>query len=138
VRALVQRVSRAAVSVEGEPVAEIGAGLLALVASAPGDDEQTADRMAAKLAALRIFDDADGRLNEPLGTRQALVVSQFTLLADTRRGTRPSFTGAAPAALAEPLVERVAQRLGAATGRFGARMAVSLVNDGPVTVLVDL
>ena len=136
-RALVQRVSRASVTVEGEPVAAIGAGLLVLLGITHADDADAADRLAAKLRALRIFCDAEGRMNEPLGAREVLVVSQFTLYGDTRRGTRPSFTAAAPPMHAEPLYERLADALGAARGRFGAHMEVALVNDGPVTLLVE-
>jgi D-tyrosyl-tRNA(Tyr) deacylase len=137
VRALVQRVSRAAVSTEGRTIAEIGPGLLLLLGIAPDDTEAVADRLAEKVRALRIFDDADGRMNEALGDREVLCVSQFTLYADTRKGNRPSFTGAAPPELAEPLYERFCERLGAAQGEFGSRMAVELTNDGPVTILLE-
>jgi D-tyrosyl-tRNA(Tyr) deacylase len=137
VRALVQRVSRAAVSSEGRRLAEIGPGLLVLLGVAPDDSAADADRVADKVRALRIFDDADGRMNEPLGGREVLCVSQFTLYADTRKGNRPSFIGAAPPEIAEPLYERFCDRVGARRGRFGARMAVELVNDGPVTILID-
>jgi D-tyrosyl-tRNA(Tyr) deacylase len=136
-RALVQRVARAAVRVDGEAVSEIGPGLLVLLGVTHDDDEATADRLADKVRALRVFPDADGRMNEPLGSREALVVSQFTLYGDTRRGNRPSYVAAAPAELAEPLYERFRARLGAAGGTFGARMAVELVNDGPVTLLLE-
>ncbi|MGH2963368.1 MAG: D-aminoacyl-tRNA deacylase [Solirubrobacterales bacterium] len=136
-RALVQRVSRAAVSVDGERVAEIGPGLLVLVGVGEGDGEAEADRLADKVGALRIFEDADGRMNEPLGEREVLCVSQFTLYADTRKGNRPSFTGAALPALAERLYERFSDRLDAKRGVFGARMEVELVNDGPVTLMLD-
>jgi len=136
-RALVQRVSRADVTVDGTLVAAIGPGLLVLLGVAHGDDAATADRLADKVRALRIFDDAGGRMNEALGGREALVVSQFTLYGDTRRGNRPSFTGAARPELAEPLYERFRARLGAAGGVFGAHMAVGLVNDGPVTLLLE-
>ncbi|MGH2989745.1 MAG: D-aminoacyl-tRNA deacylase [Solirubrobacterales bacterium] len=136
-RALVQRVSRAAVSVDGERVAEIGPGLLVLVGVGEGDGEAEADRLADKVGALRIFEDADGRMNEPLGEREVLCVSQFTLYADTRKGNRPSFTGAAPPELAERLYERFSDRLDAKRGVFGARMEVELVNDGPVTLMLD-
>jgi D-aminoacyl-tRNA deacylase len=104
---------------------------------APDDTEEVADRMADKVRKLRVFDDADGRMNEPLGDREVLCVSQFTLYADTRKGNRPSFVGAAPPEVAEPLYERFCERLGAQRGRFGARMAVELLNDGPVTILLD-
>jgi D-tyrosyl-tRNA(Tyr) deacylase len=137
VRALVQRVSRASVTVEARLVAEIGAGMVVLLGVADGDGAEQADRLAAKLGKLRIFDDADGRMNEPLGDREVLCVSQFTLLAETGRGNRPSFVGAARPELAEPLYERVCDALGAERGSFGARMSVELVNDGPVTLLLD-
>jgi D-tyrosyl-tRNA(Tyr) deacylase len=137
VRALVQRVSQAAVDVEGERVAQIGPGLVVLLGVRKGDDEQAADRLAAKVRALRIFDDAEGRMNEPLGERQVLCVSQFTLYADTGRGNRPSYTEAAPAEEAEPLYERFCEALSAERGVFGACMGVALVNDGPVTLLVE-
>jgi D-aminoacyl-tRNA deacylase len=137
VRALVQRVSRASVATEAGPLASIGQGFLVLLGVAPGDTEGVADRMADKVHALRVFDDADGRMNEPLGDREVLCVSQFTLYADTRKGNRPSFVGAAPPEVAEPLYERFCERLGAQRGRFGARMAVELLNDGPVTILLD-
>jgi D-aminoacyl-tRNA deacylase len=136
-RALIQRVSRAAVSIDGREVAAIGAGLLVLLGIAPGDSEDEAERLAAKVRALRIFDDDDGRMNEALGDREALCVSQFTLYADTRKGNRPSFTQAAAPELAQPLYERFCERLGARRGVFGARMAVELVNDGPVTVMLE-
>jgi D-tyrosyl-tRNA(Tyr) deacylase len=136
-RALVQRVSRAAASAEGELIAEIGPGMLVLLGVSPEDDEACAERLAAKLRALRIFDDAGGKMNEPLGDREALCVSQFTLYADVRKGNRPSFTGAAAPELAEPLYERFCEALGAKRGVFGARMAVELVNDGPVTLLIE-
>jgi D-tyrosyl-tRNA(Tyr) deacylase len=137
VRALVQRVTRAAVRVDGEVVAEIGPGLLVLLGVTHADDGAVADRLADKVRALRIFPDGDGRMNEPLGEREALVVSQFTLYGDTRRGNRPSYVAAAPGEFAEPLYERFRTRLGAAGGIFGAHMAVELVNDGPVTVLLE-
>ncbi len=136
-RALVQRVERAAVSVDGDRVAEIGPGLLIFLGVGVDDVEADADRLADKVRALRIFSDTEGRMNEPLGEREALCVSQFTLYADTRKGNRPSFTGAAPAELAEPLYERFCERLGARRGAFGARMAVELVNDGPVTLMLE-
>jgi D-aminoacyl-tRNA deacylase len=136
-RALVQRAASATVSVDGREVAAIGPGLLVLLGVAPDDTEEDADRLAAKVRALRIFDDADGRMNEPLGDREALCVSQFTLYADTRKGNRPSFVGAAPPEQAEPLYERFCERLGARRGVFGARMAVELVNDGPVTLMLE-
>jgi D-aminoacyl-tRNA deacylase len=137
VRALVQRVSRASVSVEGREVAAIGPGLLVLLGVAPEDTEVEAGRLADKVRALRIFDDPEGRMNEPLGDHEVLCVSQFTLYADTRRGNRPGFSGAAPPELAESLYERFCERLGGKRGVFGARMAVELVNDGPVTLMLE-
>jgi D-aminoacyl-tRNA deacylase len=137
VRALVQRVTRASVTVDGEPIAAISAGLLVLVAVTHGDDTACAERLADKVRALRIFADAEGRMNEPLGEREVLCVSQFTLYADTRRGTRPGFSEAAEPVLARALYEHFCDRLGAARGRFGAHMAVELVNDGPVTLILD-
>jgi D-tyrosyl-tRNA(Tyr) deacylase len=139
VRALVQRVSQASVSVGGEEVARIGVGLLVLLGVRAGDDSQRADRLARKLLALRIFEDDEGRMNrsvEEVGG-EVLCVSQFTLYGDVRKGNRPSFVDAAPPAEAEPLYERVRTALGASGGVFGARMAVALVNDGPVTLLVE-
>ena len=133
-----QRVARAAVRVGGEEVAAIGPGLLVLVGVGHDDDEALADRMADKLRALRVFEDADRRMNEPLGAREVLCVSQFTLLGDARKGNRPSFVAAARPDQAERLYERVCDRLGARRGVFGARMEVELVNDGPVTILLDL
>jgi D-tyrosyl-tRNA(Tyr) deacylase len=137
VRALVQRVSRAAVEVGGERVAEIGPGLLVLLGITHDDTEADADRLAAKVRALRIFEDADGRMNDALGEREILCVSQFTLYGDARKGNRPAFVAAARPEQAEPLYERFCERAGARRGRFGARMAVSLVNDGPVTILLE-
>jgi D-tyrosyl-tRNA(Tyr) deacylase len=125
------------VAVDDRRLAAIGPGLLVMLGVAPQDTEADADRLADKVRALRIFDDADGRMNEALGDREALCVSQFTLYADAAKGNRPSFVGAAPPELAEPLSERLCERLGAQRGRFGARMAVELVNDGPVTILID-
>lgn len=136
-RALVQRVSEAAVEVEGERVAAIGVGMLVLLGVSREDGETEADRLADKLRALRIFDDGEGRMNEPLGEREVLCVSQFTLYGDTRTGNRPSYVAAAPAAVAEPLYDRFCERLGAAKGVFGAQMAISLINDGPVTLLLE-
>ena len=137
-RALVQRVSRAAVRVDGELVAEIGPGLLVLLGVTHDDDEAGAPTSwRDKVRALRVFPDAEGRMNEPLGEREVLVVSQFTLYGDTRRGNRPSYVAAAPREIAEPLYESFRARLGAAGGVFGADMAVELVNDGPVTLLLE-
>jgi D-tyrosyl-tRNA(Tyr) deacylase len=138
VRALVQRVSRAAVRVDGRTTGAIGPGLLVLLGVGLDDDEAIADKLAAKLRALRVFADADGRMNEPLGDREVLCVSQFTLMADTRRGNRPSFVGAAEPQRANALYERVCDALGAQRGVFGAHMEVELVNDGPVTILVEV
>ena len=136
-RALVQRVSRAEVRVDGEVVGRIGPGLLVLLGITHDDDAARADRLADKVRALRVFPDAEGRMNEPLGDREVLCVSQFTLYGDTRKGNRPSYVAAAPGAVAEPLYERFRARLGAAGGVFGADMAVELVNDGPVTLLLE-
>ena len=136
-KALVQRVSRAAVRVDGAVVGEIGPGLLVLLGVGHDDDEAVADRVADKLRALRIFPDADGRMNEPLGDREVLCVSQFTLMADTRKGNRPSYVAAAEPERANALYERVCDRLGAQRGVFGAHMEVDLVNDGPVTLLIE-
>jgi len=140
VRALVQRVSRAAVEVDGEEVASIGLGLLVLLGVRTGDTAEQADRLAGKLARLRVFEDAEGKLN--LSVRdvggELLCVSQFTLYGDARKGNRPSFVDAAPPELAEPLYERVRSALGAQGGAFGAHMSVSLVNDGPVTLLLEV
>ncbi|MBA2439690.1 MAG: D-tyrosyl-tRNA(Tyr) deacylase [Thermoleophilaceae bacterium] len=139
-RAIVQRVSRATVTCSGEEIAAIGAGLLVLLGVREGDGEAEADRLARKLLALRIFEDDGGRMS--LSVRdvdgEVLCVSQFTLLADVRRGNRPSFVDAAPPPVAEPLYERVREALSARGGRFGAHMEVSLVNDGPVTLIVEV
>jgi D-aminoacyl-tRNA deacylase len=137
-RALVQRVSRASVTVGDEHVAAIGPGLLVLLCVTHHDGEDACDRLADKVRALRVFADADGRMNEPLGDREVLVVSQFTLYGETRKGNRPSYVAAARPEIAEPLYERFRQRLGAQGGVFGAHMDVELVNDGPVTLLLDL
>ena len=136
-RALVQRVSQAAVDVEGERVAQIGPGLLVLLGVRRGDTEAGADRLAEKVRALRVFDDAEGRMNEPLGDREVLCISQFTLYGDARKGNRPGYTEAAPGEEAEPLYDRFCEQLGAAKGVFGACMGVALVNDGPVTLLLE-
>jgi D-tyrosyl-tRNA(Tyr) deacylase len=136
-RALVQRVSSASVDVGGERLATIGPGLLVLLGITHDDDAARADKLAAKLRALRIFPDADGRMNEPLGERDVLCISQFTLYGDARKGNRPSYVAAARPEHAEPLYERVCEQLGAARGRFGAHMEVALVNDGPVTLLLE-
>jgi D-tyrosyl-tRNA(Tyr) deacylase len=138
-RAVVQRVSEASVTADGEVVGEIGAGLLVLLGVQREDSERQADRMAEKLLALRIFQDEEGRMNRSIVDTggEILCVSQFTLYGDTSKGTRPSFGQAAPGEIAEPLYERVRARLGAEGGVFGAQMNVSLVNDGPVTLIVE-
>ncbi len=122
---------------DGAVVARIGSGLLVLLGVTHDDDEARADRLADKVRALRVFADAEGRMNEPLGEREVLCVSQFTLYGDTRKGNRPSYVAAAPAPVAQPLYERFRARLGAQGGVFGADMAVELVNDGPVTLLLE-
>jgi D-tyrosyl-tRNA(Tyr) deacylase len=137
VKALVQRVSSARVMVDSEEVSAIGPGLLVLLGVADGDGPEQADRLADKVRALRVFEDAEGRMNEPLADREVLCVSQFTLMADTRKGNRPSYMAAARPEEAEPLYERFRERLGAQGGVFGARMAVELTNDGPVTLLLE-
>jgi D-tyrosyl-tRNA(Tyr) deacylase len=148
-RALVQRVARAAVSVEGREVASIGPGLLVLLGVTHDDTGAQADRLAEKVRALRVFPDPErsgderaargsGRMNEPLGEREVLCVSQFTLYGDARKGNRPTYVAAARPEHAEPLYERFCERLGARRGVFGAEMAVELVNDGPVTLLLEL
>jgi D-tyrosyl-tRNA(Tyr) deacylase len=144
VRALLQRTTGASVSVEGETVGAIGPGVVVLLGVGPADDEVVADALARRVTELRIFRDDDGRTNASLIDvgGAALVVSQFTLFADTRRGRRPGFTGAAPPEQAERLYERFAATLRGlsvevATGRFGAEMAVELTNDGPFTIWLD-
>jgi D-tyrosyl-tRNA(Tyr) deacylase len=139
VRALVQRVASAAVEVDGEEVARIGPGLLILLGVRTGDTAEQADRIAGKVERLRVFEDSDGRLNLSVRDVQGelLCVSQFTLYGDARKGNRPSFVDAAPPDEALPLYERVRAALGAQGGGFGARMRVSLVNDGPVTLLLE-
>jgi D-tyrosyl-tRNA(Tyr) deacylase len=138
VRALVQRVSRASVKADGELVGRIGPGLLVLLGVTHDDTEAIADKLADRVRALRIFPDADGRMNEPLGGREVLCVSQFTLYGDARKGNRPAYVAAARPEQAEPLYERFADRLGAQRGVFGAHMDVELVNDGPVTLLIEV
>ena len=142
-RAVIQRVSQASVTVDGERVAEVGPGLLILVGVAAEDDERDADALAIKSARLRIFDDDDGRLGRSIIDTggEALVVSQFTLIADVARGNRPSFSGAAAHERAREIVQRfcatlASQGVPVAAGVFGARMSVELVNDGPVTLVV--
>jgi D-tyrosyl-tRNA(Tyr) deacylase len=138
-RAVVQRVAEAAVSVDGREVARTGRGLLVLLGVHRDDGPAEADRMARKLLALRVFEDEEGRMNRSLAEAggRVLCVSQFTLLGDVSRGNRPSFVDAARPEAAEALYEQVRAALGAAGGVFGARMAVSLVNDGPVTLVVE-
>jgi D-aminoacyl-tRNA deacylase len=144
-RAVVQRVSRASVSVGSEVVGEVGPGLLVLVGVAPGDDQRDALALADKLVGLRVFADGDGKMNLSVSEIGGgiLVVSQFTLYGDTRKGRRPSFVAAALPEVAEPIIQIVAgriQELGVevATGQFGAMMAVDLVNDGPVTLVLEI
>ena len=136
-RALVQRVSRASVDVDEQRVAQIAAGLLVLLGVTGSDTADEADWLADKVRALRVFPDGEGRMNEPLGDREILCVSQFTLYGDARRGNRPSYMAAAAPELAEPLYERFCDRLGARRGVFGAQMCVELVNDGPVTLMLE-
>ena len=143
-RAVVQRVREASVAVGGEVVASVGPGVLVLLGVARSDDLSTAQRLARKVARLRVFGKEDGRFDRSLAdvAGEALVVSQFTLIADTRRGNRPSFTDAAPPEAAEPLYEAFCEALegeGVRVGRgvFGTRMAVALVNDGPVTIVLE-
>ena len=133
-----QRVSRAAVRVDGTVTGEIGPGLLVLLGVTHADDERVCDRLVEKVRALRVFPDAEGRMNEPLGEREVLCVSQFTLYGDTRKGNRPSYVGAARPEQAEPLYERFCAALDAPRGVFGAHMEVELVNDGPVTLLLEV
>jgi D-tyrosyl-tRNA(Tyr) deacylase len=145
VRAVVQRVRSARVTVAAETVGECGPGLCILLGVAGDDGERDADRLAGRIARLRIFDDAAGRFDASVTDTggEALVVSQFTLLADTSKGNRPSFSPAAPPARAEPLYERFCRALAdagvarVATGRFGARMLVEIANDGPVTLVIE-
>jgi D-tyrosyl-tRNA(Tyr) deacylase len=143
-RALVQRVTRARVTVEGRPTGAIARGLLVLLGATHGDDPAAAEWLARKVSELRVFGDAEGKMN--LDVRQAggaaLVVPQFTLYGDARRGRRPDFLAAAPPALARPLVDRFCETLAAtglevARGVFGAHMEVELVNDGPVTLMIE-
>jgi D-tyrosyl-tRNA(Tyr) deacylase len=136
-RALVQRVSRAAVRVDGAEVAAIGPGLLVLLGITHTDREAEADRLADRVRALRVFPDEQGRMGASLGERELLCVSQFTLYADTEKGNRPSFVAAASAEHAQPLYERFCVRCSAQRGVFGAHMEVELVGDGPVTLMLD-
>lgn len=144
-RVVLQRVSHASVDVGGDRIAAIDEGLLLLVGVAPGDDAVVLEKAARKIVQLRIFEDAEGRMNRSLldiGGR-ILAVSQFTLYGDTRKGRRPSFTGAAPPEIAEPLFDAFVEALRAQgvvveMGRFGAKMAVELQNDGPVTLVIEV
>lgn len=143
-KAVIQRVKRASVAVEGQIVGQIGTGFLILLGVGRGDTEEDARYVAAKIAAMRIFSDSEGKFNLALADvgGSVLLVSQFTLYADTRKGRRPSFIDAAPPEAAEQLVEQCAQLLRAEnvpveTGRFGAHMEITLLNDGPVTIILD-
>jgi D-tyrosyl-tRNA(Tyr) deacylase len=143
-RALIQRVTRASVEVEGETIGAVGQGVLILICAMQGDTTAQADKLAAKISKLRIFKDDEGRMNRSLLDigGSALIVSQFTLAADTKRGNRPGFSTAAPPAEGEALYEYFTKAVGdlgipTANGRFGADMAVSLINDGPVTIWMD-
>jgi D-tyrosyl-tRNA(Tyr) deacylase len=138
-RALVQRVSNASVTVDGERVSQISKGMLVLLGVRRGDTQADADKLARKLRALRIFEDDDGRMNRSVeeANGEILCVSQFTLYGDARKGNRPSFVDAAPPEEAEPLYESVRSALNAQGGRFGAHMKVELTNDGPVTLLLE-
>jgi len=139
VKALVQRVSEARVRVDGKVVGEIGAGMLVLLGVTHDDTPVIADKLAEKLLKLRIFPDAEGRMNEPLGPeRRVLCISQFTLYGDARKGNRPSYVDAARPEVAEPLYEQVCDALNAQRGVFGAHMQVELVNDGPMTLLIEV
>jgi D-tyrosyl-tRNA(Tyr) deacylase len=137
VRALIQRVNRASVDIASKRVAEIGPGLLVLLGVTHEDTEAEARWLADKVRALRVFSDGDGRMNEPLGEREILCVSQFTLYGDARKGNRPSYVAAAPPEHAEPLYDRFCELTGARRGVFGAHMEVAMVNDGPVTLLLE-
>lgn len=136
-KAVVQRVTSASVTVDEDKVAEIGPGLLVLLGVATGDGPEQAERMAGKLVNLRIFPDREGKISEPLGSREILCVSQFTLFGDTSRGNRPGFSAAASPEDAEPLYEAVCDRIGASRGVFGANMRVEMAGDGPVTLIVE-
>jgi D-tyrosyl-tRNA(Tyr) deacylase len=137
-RALVQRVSRAQVTVEQTITGRIGPGLLVLLGVTHADTVQDADKLAEKIRNLRVFPDEQGRMNEPLKEREVLCISQFTLYGDTRKGNRPAYVDAARPEVAEPLYDRVCERLNAQKGVFGAHMEVELVNDGPVTVMIEI
>lgn len=132
-----QRVNHASVSSAGRELAAIGPGLVVLLGVGEGDSREDAERLAERVRALRIFDDRDGRMNEALGEREALCVSQFTLYAETRRGNRPSYARAAGREAAEPLYEHFCESLGARRGAFGEHMEVELSNDGPVTLMLE-
>jgi D-tyrosyl-tRNA(Tyr) deacylase len=143
-RAVIQRVRQSSVTVNGQKIAAIGPGLMILLGIAPGDSEEQAVYLAEKIANLRIFEDDQGKTNRSVLDMggEAIVVSQFTLYADTRRGRRPSFTDAAPPEIASPLVDRFAELMGAQgvptqTGLFGAYMQVELINDGPMTIWLE-
>ncbi|QDC10531.1 D-tyrosyl-tRNA(Tyr) deacylase [Oceanicola sp. D3] len=143
-RALLQRVLEASVTVEGERISQIGPGLLVLVCAMEGDSEAEAEKLAARISKLRIFQDEAGKMNRALTdiNGEALVVSQFTLAADTRRGNRPGFSAAAPPEVGRALYEHFADALAALgvpvqRGRFAADMKVALVNDGPITIWLD-
>ena len=137
-KAVLQRVSAAAVRVNGQTIAQIGPGLVVLLGVGREDSEDTADRLAAKIRALRIFADNDGRMNDPVGDREILCVSQFTLYADTSRGDRPGFAPAAEPQRAQALYELTCEALHAKRGRFGAHMELELTNDGPVTIVLEV
>ena len=137
-RAVVQRVTAGSVSVGGEEISRIGPGMVVLLGVTHGDGPGEARRMADKLRKLRIFEDAEGRMNEAAGEREILCVSQFTLYADTGSGNRPGFKDAAPGEVAEPLYDEICELLGAKKGVFGADMRVDIEGDGPVTLIIDL
>ena len=136
-KAVVQRVRAASVSVDGEIVSEIGEGLFVLLGVGREDDEASSVKIADRISRLRIFDDGSGRLGESLGDREILCVSQFTLMADLRRGNRPGFEPAAPPEQARPLYDLVCERLGARKGVFGAEMEIDLACHGPVTIVLE-
>jgi len=137
-KAVVQRVTSASVTVDGQVVSQIGPGMLVLLGVAGGDTAAEAERMSRKLLKLRIFPDGEGRMSEAPGDREILCVSQFTLLGDTSKGNRPSFVSAAAPEIAEPLYLDVCERIGAGRGVFGAHMEVDMTGDGPVTVLIEV
>ena len=137
-RAVIQRVTSGAVSVDGEVVSRIGPGLVVLLGVSRQDGSEQACRMADRIRKLRIFGDDEGRMNEALGDREVLCVSQFTLYADTTSGNRPGYREAAPGETAEPLYEEVCELLGARRGVFGAEMEVEITGDGPVTITLEV